>query len=238
MLNVIKADAYRLLHGLGLAVAAAIYLLGVAFIVLTGSTPAPRVVMENFMVMACFALAVIYLVCIPDFGHNAVRLPVSLGLPRRSIFFARLLLGFALSELLYAGATILSVALSMAFKPGLADATVGPPMQLLAGFLCQSLMLLALCSTATAIAFIARKGAVLNAVFLALFFGMTIAVSLLRRLAPGLPNIDFLNNAAQLVYFGMFDSWEPVLRSLSIGAVYLAVSVAVGLKAFEQSEIK
>ncbi|MDR1713025.1 MAG: hypothetical protein LBR39_02565 [Coriobacteriales bacterium] len=238
MFNTIRADLYRLLHGKGLYICYALYLLGVAFIVFTGSTPAPRVVMENFLVMLCFILAIVYLICAPDFNHGVIKTPIASGASRSTLYLARLLLSFVLCELLYGLAVLLAIGLDLLLGYPLADPTVGSAAQLAAGFGCQSLMLLAACATGVAIAHIAQRGAVLNAVYVALFFGMTIFQAALGRIIPSLPNLDFVSGSAQLLYFGMFDSFEPIWRILAVGAVYLAASTVLGLAVFSKCEIK
>jgi hypothetical protein len=98
-------------------------------------------------------------------------------------------------------------------------------------------MLLTATSVGTAIIFITRKGAALNAIYLLFFLGGTILLATLSVTGTNYLAYDFLSN---MTLAATFDSLSPeqVTKMFTTITVYLALSTVLGLASFRRVAIK
>ncbi|MDR3315505.1 MAG: hypothetical protein LBS98_03365 [Coriobacteriales bacterium] len=239
MFNIIRADLYRLSHGKVIYSTYALLFAGIAMGALFSEYPAPLVVTTQITLVIPFILAIIYAVCAPDFNTAAIKNALANGSPRTSLYAARLILSFLLSELLY----LLGIAVNFAaelISPAPPEmAYVGSSATLLTSIATQSFMILAMVATGCAIIFISRRGVVCIAVFLALFFGVSIALSIISFAGvEWIVSYDFTYTMGRFAaQFGDLEQAE-LIRGLALGAFYLLASTALGVVLFRRSEIK
>jgi len=240
MLNIMRADLYRLLRGKSIYLAFALLLLGIAAGSLLSDYPPPVVLTMNFALLAPFVLVIIHAVCAPDFDQGTIKNSIAYGSSRLSLWAARLLLCLLLSELLY----LLGVAVNYLVEP-LAPASAQmlaaydlSPQQVALGLAAQSFMLAAMVSCGVAIAHIARRGAVLIGAFCGLFFMVTLLLNLLAMTgAASLASLDFIGCTANLGFAALLLPAD-LTRCLLVGVVYLLVSLLAALALFGRSELR
>jgi ABC-type transport system involved in multi-copper enzyme maturation permease subunit len=265
MLNLLRADAYRLLRGKAIYIALAVYLALVVLQVLTGSegtvgievsygedgvqpsegisalaltaSSAPLVVMAEFQALIFVALVPIFVVAGADVGSGTLQNSMAAGFSRAKLYLSKFILNFVCIELFYA-VSLLVGALIGAIVGGAGDAPEGFALSCLRVFGTQSLMALAVASVGTAIVFITRKGAAISAVYLTLFMGMTIALlSIGEATSLELIAYDFLANASLATSIDQLPA-EQVAKMFSVIAVYLALSMTLGLTVFRKAEVR
>jgi len=239
MLNIIRADLYRLLHGKAIYITYALLFVGIATGSLLSEYPAPLVITTQITLVIPFILAIIYAVCAPDFNTAAIKNTIANGSSRSFLYVARLVLSFLLSELLY----LLGIAVNFAAEfvsPAPPEmAYTGSSATLLTSIGAQSFMILAMVAAGCAIIFITQRGAVLNAVFLALFIGASAVLTVLSfNGAEWIVTYDFTYTMG--LFAAQFGSLEQaaLIKGLALGAFYLLASTLLGVVLFCRSEIK
>jgi ABC-2 type transport system permease protein len=267
MLNLLRADAYRLLRGKAIYIALAVYLALVVLQVLTGSqgtvgvevsygeagmqmletssapaltaSLAPLLAMFEFQALIFVALALIFAVAGADLGSGALQNSIAAGFSRTKLYLSKFILSFVCIELFYAASLLVSVLVG-AIVGGVGDAPEGFVLSCLRVFGTQSLMALAVASVGTAIVFIARKGAAISAIYLLLFVGMALVLLGLGEatgLGLDLMAYDFLSNTSLATSIDQLPA-EQVAKMFSVIAVYLALSMALGLAVFRKAEVR
>ena len=101
MLNIIRADIHRLRHGKAVPLTFLILLLGVFAGTMITEVAAPGVVLAEYGLVVPFLLALIYVVCAPDFNSSTIKNGVAAGISRGKIYAARLISSTILCELLF-----------------------------------------------------------------------------------------------------------------------------------------
>jgi hypothetical protein len=186
--------------------------------------------------LVLFALPLIYVISATDFNSGAIQNAVASGLSRPQIYFAKLFLSFALIELFYIVALLVSVVIG-ALAGGVGEVSEELIFLCLRRFGTQSLMLFTVASVGTAIIFITRKGAALNAIYLLFFMGGTIFLATLSVTGTDYIAYDFLTN---MTLAATFDSLPPeqLTKTFTTITIYLTVSLVLGLASFRRVAIK
>jgi hypothetical protein len=239
MFNIIRADLYRLLHGKAIYITYALLLAGVAAGSLLSEYPAPLVITTQIVLVIPFILAIIYAVCAPDFNTGAVKNALASGSSRTSLYAARLVLSFLFSELLYLLGIAVNFAVELVSPAPPEMAYTGSPATLLESIGAQSFMLLAMVAAGCAIIFITQRGAVLNAVFLALFIGLSLVLTMLSFTgAEWIAAFDFTRTTGLFAAQSGSLEQADLIRGLTLGAVYLLASTVLGVALFRRCEVK
>jgi hypothetical protein len=198
---------------------------------------APFFVMAQFQALIFFALPLIYVVSATDFNSGAIQNSLAAGLPRTELYFAKLFLSFVLIELLAISALVAGTVVG-GFMGGAGEVSEALVFSGLRAFGTQSLMMLTLASVGTAIIFVTRKGAALNAIYLLLFMGGTLVLfSLGMARGVNLMGYDF---ASSMPLASNIDalSREQVTEMFTTIALYLGLSMALGLAFFRRAALK
>jgi hypothetical protein len=238
MLNIIRADIHRLRHGKAVPLAFLILMLGVFAGSMISDAPAPLIVTVEFVLVMPFILALVYAVCAPDFNHSAIKNSVAAGISRGKIYAARLTLSTLLCELLFLCAIAVSFLAKLVFPTPVGVAAAGSTLEITIAVASLCFMVFAMVACGCAIAFITRRGAILNVVFLGLFIGVQIVVSLLAGSAALEQSMsyEFMYNTATLGHIQVPTS--EIIRALAVGAVYLVVGTVLGVLLFRRAELK
>lgn len=236
MLNIIRADIHRLCHGKAVPLTFLILLLGVFGGTMITEAPAPDLIFGEFILVVPFFLALIYAVCAPDFNHSTIKNSVAAGVPRGKLYAARLVLSTLLCELLFLCAVAVNYLGKLVFPTETVQVTAS--LDLVGAIASLCFMTFAMAACGCAIAFITRRGAILNVAFLGLFFGVQIVLSLVAgNLGEQILNYDFLYNVQMLAYFELLPTGQ-IIRALTVGAVYLVASTVLGVLLFRRVELK
>lgn len=263
MLNTIRADVYRVLRGKAFYISLILFLLVIVAQLLSGETVggfnisindesvlptaevpsalnaamAPLMVMAQFQTLIFFALPLIYVVCATDFNSGTIHNSVAAGMSRPGLYFSKLFLSFAFIEAFALLAVAVGILIGGAMG-GIGEVSEDLVLTILRAFGTQSLMMLALASVGTAIAFVTRKGAALNAIYLLLFMGGSIVLTLLG-MARGIDLMpyDFVTNMALAVNVDMLPL-EQVTKMFMTTIAYLGVSMVAGLASFRRVGLK
>jgi ABC-2 type transport system permease protein len=267
MLNTIRADVYRLLHGKAIYVTFAVYLgliiMQFVSVVAVSSQPvmgvqvsydevsevavippsgfsftassASLLVMSNFQLLVFIALALIYAVSGADFNFGTAQNTVAAGLSRGTVYFSKLITSFVLIELFYL-VILVAAALVGAAMGGAGDESFVP--SFLSAFGTQSLMVLALASTGTALACITRKGAALIATYLVIFVGAAaVLFTVGAMLDVDLTAYDFLTASSFAAIIGELP-FDEAVKVFVVTLIYLAASMVLGPTLFRRAEIR
>jgi hypothetical protein len=238
MFNIILADIHRLRHGKAVPLTFLILMLGVFGGSMLSDAPAPLIVTTEFILIMPFILALVYAVCAPDFNHSTIKNSVATGIPRGKIYAARLILSTVLSEVLLLCAVAVNYLAKLVAPPPLEVAPAGTSLEIVIAVASLCFMVFAMVACGCAIAFITRRGAILNVVFLGLFIGVQIVVSLVAGSAAleQLMSYEFMYNTSVLGYIQV--PTDGIIRALSVGAVYLVVGTVLGVLLFRRAELK
>jgi hypothetical protein len=263
VLNTIRADLYRVLRGRAFYISLILFLLLVVLQLLTGekaggfsitiddmsmsstaelpavltAASAPFFVMAQLQALIFFSLPLIYVVSATDFNSGAIQNSLAAGLSRPGLYFSKLLLSFALIELFAAIALVVGIVVG-GIMGGMGEVFEEHIFAGLRAFGTQSLMLLTLASVGTAIIFVTRKGAALNAIYLLLFMGGSLALfSLGMARGINLMGYDFASN---MVLASNIDALprQQVTEMFTTIAVYLGLSMVLGLASFRRATLK
>ena len=236
MFNIIRADIHRLRHGKAVPLTFLILMLGIFAGSMMTEVPAPLLTTTEFILVMPFILALVYAVCAPDFNHSTIKNSVAAGISRGKLYAARLILSTVLCELLFLCTIAVNYLAKLAFPSHLG--AVGTSLEIVIAVASLCFMVFAMVACGCAIAFITRRGAVLNVAFLGLFLGVQVVVSLLAGSASleQIINYEFMANAAVLGYIQVPTS--EIIHALAVGAVYLVVGTVLGVLLFKRAELK
>jgi hypothetical protein len=238
MLNIIRADIHRLRHGKAVPLTFLILMLGIFAGSMITEAPAPLIVTTEFILIMPFILALVYAVCAPDFNHSTIKNSVAAGVSRGKLYAARLILSSLLCELLFLCAIAVNYLAKLLVPSSLGAATAGTSLEIAVAVASLCFMVFAMAACGCAIAFITRRGAVLNVAFLGLFIGVQIVVSLVAgSFLEQIVYYEFMTNAAALGYISQVPTSE-IIRALAVGAAYLVVGTVLGVLLFKRAELK
>jgi uncharacterized membrane protein (GlpM family) len=198
---------------------------------------APLLVMAQFQPLIVFALILVYVISAADFNSGAIQNAIAAGLSRPGLYFAKLFLSFVFIELFALIAMAVGIVVGW-FVGGLGTVSEALVFSGLRAFGIQSLMMFTLASVGTAIIFITRKGAALNAIYLLLFLGGSIVLfSASGALGTNLMGYDFVPNMALAANIDVLPR-EQVTEMFTTIVVYLGLSMALGLASFRRATLK
>ncbi|MCL2372809.1 MAG: hypothetical protein FWC78_05345 [Defluviitaleaceae bacterium] len=256
MMNIIRADIYRILHGkviyltfLALiAFAAGMASLGLiggdpaseaeAF-VFTGAISAAELMTHSVIWLVLFILPFMFTVAGAIFMDKTAKNEISWGLSRNKIYIARLLI--------IAGLCVLLVLVYLGFGIGLVTIVngfgVAPPgfwLDLAIMVATQSFMLFAASCFGVFLFFVLKSGYAITEVFILFFFFPGIVVTTLMNIDIDLSWIleyDLMVNAARLVDLRQLET-SSIITAFAMGAAFILLPSIAGITIFNKAEIK
>lgn len=265
MLNIIKADLYRIFRGKTL------YITFIAFLFLmslqvvfpesgsftigvsndgipgldalpkrsTCGLQAPIVLMSYADQIIYFMLSIIYIISATDFSYGAIKNSLCSGVSRVKFYLSKLVLTIILSFVMYITGILIVSILSTIFN-GLGGTLTGEYISyILKAASSQFLLLTAAVCIGTAIIFITKKGSALTSIYLTFFLGISFIIFMLAELGSldFLVKYDFLSNLKMLSVINNMETVD-IIRALSIGFGFTIISTFFGILSFKKSEIK
>ncbi|MCL2360515.1 MAG: ABC transporter permease [Defluviitaleaceae bacterium] len=267
MLNLIRADIYRVLRGKALYITLIVLLANCILMVIsmnafqtgvvtitmpeavidelvpsmavTGVTT-PQLIatqMENFVF---FLLPVIVIVAGAIFSHGTVKNDIAWGVSRTKLYFSKLILSSVIGFLLMLVYIGFSTVIAMIINGYGGPAPAGHWISLLQIFSAQLLLLLAFIGVGVFLAFVTKRVAAVNGGFIAFIFVPLFILSMVVLINTNLEwlmEYEMLGNIMALAYLPYMETRE-ILRALGIGAFFLVGSTIGGIALFRRSEIK
>ncbi len=263
MLNIIRADIYRLIRGKCIYITFIFFLV---FISLQTALPgeitigvstdelkeainipgkingqlAPFTIMSFSENIIFFMLAIIFVLTATDFSSGAVKNILSNGVSRIKLYASKLILASLFCIIMFTGGIITSVMVATIMN-GFGGTITGEYLfHVWQPFALQLLILIASVSVGMAIIFITKKGSALNALYIAFFLVPTMIILLLMNIAPILENLmkyDLIINLKILPNIAAMANAD-IIRALLVGIVYITASTGLGMMIFKKSEIK
>ncbi|MCL2322481.1 MAG: ABC transporter permease [Oscillospiraceae bacterium] len=263
MLKLMKADIYRLLKGKALYITIAIALIMTVLTTVGGGTigvsdqnntvhiasdvsgnvagsMAPFVVMAGSDTTLFLILAVLFALAATDFSSGAIKNTLSSGVSRMKYYFAKVILGFSFVLIITLLNILVGILVTTA-KNGFGGSFDGAfIISVLKPYASQLLMFFAAVCIGNAIVFVTQKGSVLNSVYIAFFYGMSLIFFMITTAIPSWSNLNnyaFVSNLQMLSAFSQLNI-SDIVRALSIGVFWIIISTVLGIIVFRKSEIK
>jgi len=259
MLNIIKADLYRIFKGKTIYVSFGVVLLFMVLVVypvgmlgysflnyvhpiaaeFNGYHSAPLLQM-NGNLFTIVIMPFITIVACPIFFHKTVKNEVSWGLSRTKLYVSRVILIGIISAIAY----LLYLATGMVLATILGgfggQATTSYVINILLVALVQILMLTAAGSLGALLYFVVKKKWLFNEYYVGITFLPSIIVSILVGLLDfdllWLANIDLTLSMGRLGYFG-FEA-RYAIPALILTVIWLSITLFLGLSRFHKAEVK
>ena len=246
MLNIIRADLYRIFRSKGFYITTALLLLAIALQNAASSPDITAVIARLYMVqfLPYFVLPFILFVSAADFSSKAIRNVLSNGTPRIKYYLSKLILScaFCIFVLLLNlfSAVIIEIARN-GFSSGINILLTESVMRL---FFAEMFICISATCVGVFFVFCTKKTSRAIGAYIALFMlpyfllNTIMAVFFDREHSLAyLYNFDFSYNLATLA---QIDSWSSahIIKVFSIGAFYLLASTIGGMLIFKRSEIK
>ncbi len=262
-MNIIRADLYRLVRSKGLYITIGIYLFfiimqalassvgtmgvqtelpseqGVAPLVFTGMT-APFEMMKAGDNLLFFLLPFIIFIGAADFSSGTAKNVLANGVNRTKYYLSKLISTSVVCFFLM----LIMVVISMicgTIKNGFGGAFDADYMMKLAKpFFSQLLLCLGVNSFGIFIAFITKRTAAVNGIYIAFCTVPLLIAAMLTELSSKfdvLAKFDVITNIRMLADFEALAA-EDIVRALAIGAFYILAGTIGGICLFRRSEIK
>ena len=263
MMNLMRADMYRILRGKAVYISLAVMVLLAALVVFvfriapaTGIITEEDVfvpVAENYMTGAMGAelaiggmnnIAFIFLVGIvvtamAAFSSGAVKNELTIGIGRTKFYFSKWLLTCLLSI----SAMLIFLAMFIIFATfvdGFGYWGDGYLAEVLTSFGLQSILAIAFSSIGVFFSFVTRKAAAVNGLYIAFMLVPTFIIALLAEAFPRA--MDFVVYDMSFL-FGVFATaanqpTADIVRGVIIGLGYILVSTVAGVLLFRKAEIR
>lgn len=265
MLNIIRADMYRIVRSKGLYITLVLLLGFVTLTVIGGSSTVVGIQMWeleeslgagtdsvytglNSVValsrtmdnLVWFMLPMVIFVAAPMFSYGAVKNCLSCGMSRSKLYAAKLLLSAALCVLMmivYMGYGMLLGTLRHGFGGPIPE---GWWVTLLKTTASQLLILLSLNAVGTFLVFITKRTAIVIGAYIMLCMVPLIVLLILMRRNPDLIWLYDYDLLGTIKKFGYFNALETVdlIHGYAVGAFYLIVPTIAGIALFRRAEIK
>ena len=260
MLNLMKADMYRIVRGKGLYISLALIL---TFVLLTlfvfrtasmavgvqeyrpavtyvTSVAASQLALDNVAGMIhIFFIPMFVVVAMAAFSSGAVKNELTVGISRGKFYLAKFALSVLLCLLLLVFNLALSVLLALPID-GAGDWGDGHVANLLQSFGLQALVMLALVSVGIFLSFVTRKTAATIGLFLSFVFVPSLVIAILAEAIEGAMDWLRFDLAAQLQFFSnvsLIDNAQ-IIRGVVLAVAFIVVPTVVGLAIFRKAEVK
>jgi ABC-2 type transport system permease protein len=245
MLNIIRADLYRISRGKGFYITTALLLLTIGLDRASSNADNSFYAMGDIVVLLIyFILPFIIFVCAADFSSKTIINVLSNGTPRAKYYLSKLILSCAFCIFVLFlnifSAFIIEIARNN-FRDVFTMMLTGNIMRT---FFAEMLMCITVTCVGVFFVFSTQKTSAAIGAYIALFwapyfiFNTIIAIFFDRDHSLAyLYNFDFSYNLARIA---QMDTWSPaeITRVFAISAFYLSASTIGGILVFKRSEIK
>lgn len=266
MLNIIRADMYRIVRGKALYITLAVLLGTVALIVCTQQEMMVGIQMKGLEGslgydadslryngmniasvlytsmdnLAYFIIPLVILVAAPMFSHGTLKNSLASGMSRTKIYFAKLIVSSILSALTMLLYMTFGIILATAIRGfgGTPDADYWLNILKIIG--AQFIIMLALNCVGMFLVFTTKRTAIVTATFIAFCLVPSIVMLLLSNVNTvffDLYNYDLIGCLKLLGYLNALE-FSEVIRTFVTGAFYITVTTAAGVALFRRAEIK
>lgn len=253
MMNLMKADIYRIAKGKGIYIAFAILLILAVFTVLVfrAAPTGPVAVSEGGedvvtgAVAAQFALnnvadniihffiAAAVMAVMAGFSSGAIRNEISIGTSRTKIYLARWLLAIGLGFIFMLANVLLHMVIALPLD-GAGNFSAG----LFQSFALQLAIMVAYVSVLVFLAFTTKKTAVVITLILIFTFVPVGTVSMLSDAYPRLMQFQYYDLVSQFYFFAGEASGVQIARGLVLAGGYVLVTTLGGIVLFSRCEVK
>jgi len=262
MINIMRADMYRILRGKAIYITFAIVLvLTILMVYIFRSAPNIGVTIDDpyFMVAAetmsgaiaatmalgsmdnltAFFLVIFSIIAVDAFACNAIKNELSTGASRTKLFMSK----WMLSSLVSIGLMLLYLLISVIFATtvdGFGYWGDGLFLDVLQAFGAQAVITMALCSVGVFLSFTLRKSGAVIGIYLAVIFAPTMILALLSLAFPDVMDLLRFDLNSQYGVFAQMatQSATDIARGFAIGLGFLIVSIVGGIMLFKRAEIK
>ena len=260
MLNLMKADMYRIVRGKGLYISLALIL---GFVMLTlfvfrsasmgvgvqEYTPAEAYItgaVASFLALGnvagmvhIFFIPMFIVVAIAAFSSGAVKNELTVGISRGKFYLTK----FALSALLSLFLLLFNLGFSILLAlpiDGVGNWGDGHITNLLQSFALQTLVMLALVSVGIFFSFVTRKTAATIGIFLAFVFVPSLVLAIMAEGFEWAMDLLRFDLASQLQFFANVSLVDDaqIVRGVVLAVGYVVVPTVAGLAIFKRAEIK
>lgn len=262
MLNMIKADLYRIFHGKGIYITIGLLIIIWALQILpetfgtigmniedlnevetvtqlTGMNT-PLKVMESTDNYLYFLLALIVFVAATDFSSGTAKNALSNGMSRVKYYFSKLILSSIFCVVLVLVSIIVPtffVTLKSGFGGSIDSEYI---FQLLKAVALQLFMFLSVTSVGVFLAFTTKRTVAVNGFYIAFCLVPMLIIVILMNVSDKFMKLlkyDVVMNIRSIAHIDVMTQ-NDVTRVLIIGSVYLLLSTMVGLLIFRKGDIK
>lgn len=261
MLNIIKADLYRIFKGKGIYITLTLFFalvifqvaagsmgkIGVnidtsqrlEFLKLTGETAAFATMsgVDNYLY---FMLALIIFIAATDFSSGAIKNVLSNGTSRIQLYFSKLILSFIFAFILLLLNVILSIITATIINGFGGSFNVEFVLNITKAFLPQLFLVFAVVSVGIFLVFATKKTAIVIGSYIGFCMIPMILILTLFLLTPDALKIldyELIGNMRQFGNIAEITTDETI-RAYILATVYIIASTAAGLMIFKRSEIK
>lgn len=261
MLNIMKADLYRIFRSKGVYITTILFL---AFVILqvaassigrigvsTDIMPMPDIfkltgraaafvtmnIVDNYLY---FILPFIIFIAAVDFSSGAVKNVLATGMSRVELYFSKLILSFVFAFMLLILNIVVSIITATIINGFGGDFNIEFIRSILKVFLPQVFLVFAVVSMGIFLVFVTKKTAAVNGFYIAFcMVPMLLVFILSTRWADAFKMLDYelITNMRLMGSIGGATTTEMV-RAYILSAVYITVSTVGGLMIFKRSEIK
>ena len=259
MLNMMRADMYRILRGKGIYITFAIMLafsiltvyvlrsaMQVGFVehihetldVMTGAYAA-SMILNSMDVLMFFFLPLIVILAVSPFSSSAVKNELTIGLSRVKFYFSKFILSSILSVIFMALYLGISVILATTVD-GFGYWGNGLITDVVQSFGMQILFALALNSVGMFFSFITRNTGAAVGIYLAIILAPQLIIGLLGMAFPEVMELMYYDLASQFGIFAQVSrlSATEIARGIAVGLGYLLIPIIGGVVLFRKAEIK
>ena len=264
MLNLMKADMYRIFRGKGMYITLGLTILFVALTVfvfrsvaivvgvtdvdpldfermtyVTGADASLLALNNVNSVMHLFLIVPFMLIAVSVFSSGAVKNELCAGIGRSGLYLGKWVLSVVLGLLYLAFNLLLTVAMALPID-GLGYWGSGHLANVLQSFGLQALVMAAFISVGIFISFVTRRTSATLGAFLAFIFVPRLIASILAMAFEGAASFIYYDLVAQFAFFAdvsAIDSTQLV-RGILIALGYIVVPTVVGIALFKKAEIK
>ncbi|MCL1964888.1 MAG: hypothetical protein FWF69_07490 [Firmicutes bacterium] len=266
MMDMIRADVYRIIRGKALYITFAVLLLLNILMVATaqeltvgiqmaeleeslGYRPGTNkydgvniasVLYTNMNITIFFVLSLLILVISPIFSHGTVKNDLSCGMSRTRLYFAKLILSSLLCVVLEVGYMASGMLLATAMRGFIGPVPSGYWQNLLKICSSQLFILLAFNCFGTFLAFTSKRTAIVNGAYIAFCLVPSLIIMFLSNANEGflkLYDYDLMGALKKLGYMNALTG-PDILKAFAAGAFYTAASTVAGVALFKRAEIK
>lgn len=262
MINLIKADLYRIFRGKGIYITLAFLFLlcflqtigemasiGITSSSMEGTTDAvyqmvgsnvPFAIMSSIDNMLYILLPVIIFISAVDFSSGAAKNVLASGVSRTQYYFSKLILSMLFCLAMAVGSIVIPTVIVSLFKGFGGSFDRAFIRQVLTVFGLQLFLLLTVTSIGTFFAFATRSTAKVNGLYLAFCLLPLLFIVLLFGISESfakLMDYELVMNIRRAVNANSMAPGE-IARIFSVGSVYLLLSIIGGLAIFRKCDIK